>query len=120
MGLRSVIAKATTSAFTAVGDIKESATYRRVASVYNPTTGSNVATNTDYTVTAIFTKFENIVIDKVIIQLFDIKMLVQAKDISVVPNIATDKVVRAGKVYNVLNYKLDPAGAMYTIQLRAT
>ena len=119
MSLRDTIAKAAKTAFNAIGDIKETATYRRTVSVYNPSTGTNTLTNTDYPLSVVFTRFENLEIDKNVVQVFDVKMLVLVDSMSVVPNTATDKVIRGGKTYNVLKWNTDPANAVYTVQLRA-
>jgi hypothetical protein len=121
MGLRSTLAKAVGSAFIAVGDIAESGTYRRTASVYNTSTGTNVITNTDYIIDkVVWTKFDNFEIDRISILGSDVKVLFQTSKLSITPNIATDQMVRAdGKIYNILRVSKDPAGAVYTLQLRS-
>lgn len=117
--LKATLAKAVTSAFTAVGDIKQTVTYRRTTSTYNPHTGTNTTTNVDYTLSVILTSFNNIEIDKVTVLAFDRKMIVQTKDLTLTPSMATDKVIINGKVHNVIQVKQDPALATYTLQLRA-
>jgi hypothetical protein len=120
MGLRAALNNAVSAAFTAIGDIPESATYRRTATAYVPSTGVTTVTNTDYTITkAAFVKYEGFEIDKVTILGTDIKMIFQTSKLAITPNIATDKVVRTdGKVYNVLRVSHDPAMVTTTLQLR--
>lgn len=120
MGLREALNKAAAAAFTAIGDIPESATFRRTTTAYVPSTGVSTVTNTDYIVTkAVFTKYDNFEIDRVIILGTDVKMIFQTSKLSITPNIATDKIVRAdGKIYNILRVYHDPAMVTTTLQLR--
>ena len=122
MGLRSTIVNAVGSAFKAIGDIPETATYRRVASAYNPATGTNVATNTDYTILkAVFSKYDSSEIDKVVVLATDLKMLFQQSELAIAPNIATDRVVRTsdGKVFNIIRTSQDPVRSIHIFQLRS-
>ena len=110
------------SAYTALGDIPETATYRRVASVYNPATGANVVTNTDYTISkAIFAAYDNSIIDKINILATDLKLLVQQSELPILPVIATDRVVRTsdGKVFNIIRTSQDPVRSLHILQLRS-
>lgn len=122
MGLRQTIKGAVASAFKAVGDIPEQATYRRTASAYNPGTGTVTPTNTDYTLLkSLFVRYDSAMIDKVTILATDLKCLVQKSEFSVTPNIATDKIIRTsdGKVFNIIRFEVDPSGNLYTFQLRS-
>lgn len=122
MGLRQTLKGAVASAFKAVGDIPEQATYRRTASAYNPATGTVVATNTDYTLLkAIFVGYDAAMVDKVTILATDIRCLVQKSEFSVTPVISTDKIIRTsdGKVFNIIRFEPDPSGSLYTFQLRS-
>lgn len=122
MGLRSTIAGAVGAAFAAIGDIAESATYRRTSSSYNTSTGTNVVTNTDYTISkSVWTKFDNFEVDRVSILGSDVKVIVQSSSLSILPNIATDQVIRVsdGKIYNLLRVTKDPAGVVWVFQLRS-
>jgi hypothetical protein len=118
---RSVIKGAVASAFKVLGDIPEAATYRRTSSTYNPATGTNVVTNSDTTIPdVVFTKFQNFEVDKITILSTDIKAIFQSSRIAVVPNIATDVLVdKNSKVFNIIRVEQDPAGATYSLQLRA-
>lgn len=122
MGLRETLAKAVNAAFVATGNIPEAMTYRRTSSAYNPATGTNVITNTDYTVAKSFwLKFESFEIDKLVVLGSDVKVIIQSSSLSVTPNIATDQIIRTsdGKVYNILRVSKDPAGSTITMQLRS-
>lgn len=122
MGLRNTLKNAIASAFVAIGDIPEDATYRRTASAYNPGTGAVTPTNTDYTLSkAVFVRYDSAMIDKVTILATDIKCLVQKSEFTVTPNIATDKIIRIsdGKVFNIVRFEVDPSGNLYTFQLRS-
>lgn len=120
MGLRATFAAAVDSAFTALGDIPQSATYRRTTTVYDPATGNNTSTNADTTITAIFTRFSELEIGRSAgLQVTDVKCLVRQASLAIIPSIQLDTVINGGKTYNLVNFNPDPAGAMYVIQLRA-
>jgi hypothetical protein len=119
MGLRETIAKAVDSAWAAIGDIPEDATFRRVSKTYSPATGQWVDSNTDYTVPIVFTRFEAMELDKVYVFAVDLKAIIKQNDMPVVPNTSSDRVVRNGTIYNVVRVFQDPAGATYTLQLRS-
>lgn len=119
MSLRATLAKAVGSAFTALGDIVLSGTYRRTSSTYNPATGANVVTNTDYTVPMVLTKYDSFEVDRQSVLSTDRKCIVRQAAMSVTPNIATDKVIAESKTYNIIRVTQDPAAATYTLQLRS-
>lgn len=121
MGLkRANIAKAVSAAFKAVGDIAETSTLRRTTTSYAPSTGVNTKTTTDYTITAIFTSYNNFEIDKVVILSTDVKCLIKSSDLTFIPVMATDTIIRSGITYNILRTQQDPSQSIYTLQLRAT
>ena len=60
---KAILANAASLAFSALGDIKETCTYRVTSSTYNVTTGINAQTQTDYTIDAVFTKYKNFQIE---------------------------------------------------------
>ena len=121
MGLkRATILKAVASAFKALGDIPEACTYRRTASVYNTATGVNTTTNTNYAITAIFTSYGQLEVDRVLVLTADVKCILQQSELALIPSPTKDKVVRSdGQIFNVIRFSSDPAKATYTIQLRA-
>lgn len=112
--------KAAAGAFNAIGDVAEAATLRRAEVTYNTATGSGSTVNTDYQISqAVFTKFENFEVDKVMILSTDIKMLVQQSELTITPNIASDIIIRASKYHNIVRVSQDPASVLWIIQLRA-
>lgn len=121
MGLRDTLAKAADSAFKALGDIPESATYRRTTNTYNPATGSSVDVDSDFTLDVIFTSYQNFEIDRVAILSTDVKAIIKTADMTgLIPSASADMVIRSnGEEFHVLRYSEDPAGATYSIQLRA-
>ncbi len=120
MGLKTkTIQKAVSAAFKALGELVQPITYRRTTSVYNPATGQMVKTNTDYTVKAVITDFSNYEIDRVTVLAFDRKVIVQTKDMPVVPVVATDTVLIDNKSHNIVRFIKDPANATMTLHLRA-
>lgn len=120
MGLsRATLAKVVSAAFNALGDIPESVVYRRTSSSYVPSTGTNTITNTNYTIDAIFTSFQSVEIDRVAVLASDLKMILEQSELTITPNLATDKVVRNSQTFNILRIFQDPTGATWTLQLRA-
>lgn len=123
MGLkRSTIFNAVNKAFKGLGEIPETATFRRTTSTYTPSTGSNTVTNTDYTIDrAIFAAYDASHIDKVTVLATDIKLIFQQSELTVTPNIATDKVIRIsdGKVFNIIRTSQDPVRSIHILQLRS-
>lgn len=117
---RASLAKAVSSAFSALGDIPESITFRRETSTYVASTGVNTKTDSDTTVSkAVFTSYKATEVDGTVIMAYDVKVLIQQSDISITPNLATDVVIRGSRTYNIVSSMEDPAGVLYILQLRA-
>lgn len=123
MGLkRATIVKAIGKAFSGLGEIPETATFRRTTSTYTPSTGANTVTNKDYTIVkAVFAAYDASHIDKVTVLATDIKMIFQQSELTISPNIATDKVIRTsdGKVFNIVRTSQDPVRSIHILQLRS-
>ena len=119
MGLRSTIASAVDSAWTALGDIPQNVTLRRITKTYSPTTGVWTDTNADYTVSAVLLKFESFEIDKVNVISTDRKCLVKSNTLVITPNTSSDRIVIGATIYSVVRVFQDPAGATTTLQLRS-
>lgn len=121
MGIRAVFANAAATIFTALGDIPQSATYRRTTTtVYDPTTGNYTSTNSDTTISAIFTRFSEMELGRSpALQLTDVKMILQQASLAITPSIQLDTIINGGNTYNIVNFNPDPAGATYVFQLRA-
>ena len=120
MGLkRATFEKIAGAAFKAVGELRVTATLRRTASVYNPSTGAMVNTNTDYSVPVCLVGFSAYEIDRVLVNAFDRKGLLEAKDLPIEPMLATDTLIADGKTYNIIRWIKDPSGSVITLHLRA-
>lgn len=117
---RATLVKAIKSAFSALGDIPETATLIRSTSKYDTATGNNVISTTKFSIQkAVFTSFQTSEIDDVVVKASDVKMLIQQNGLSVRPNISTDDIERNSRSYSILDLKEDPAGILYILQLRA-
>jgi hypothetical protein len=118
--MKAAILQAASAAFRAIGDLKESVTYRRTNNTYDAVTGVNTVVNSDTTIQAVFTSYSEFELNgSAGLQTFDVKMVVLATSLPSPPMMQVDRVIRAGREYNVLQSKTDPVGATYTIQLRA-
>ena len=117
---RANLAKAVTSAFTALGDIPEASTLRRYTNTHDTSTGDTTSTSIDYTIDkAIFTKYDAHDVDRQFILTTDVKLLVRQSEFTITISKITDKIVRNSKEYNIVTIKEDPAALIYIIQLRA-
>lgn len=121
MGLkRSNLAKAVMAAFKALGDIPESVTLRTVTSTYDTSTSTNTKTTSDQTIDeAVFTRYSKVEIDRVSVLSKDVKCIFQQSEVDAEPNIATDKVVRGDRTYNIISVEEDPASVIWILQLRS-
>lgn len=119
MGLRSTIAAAVKSSFVAVGDIKTAMTFRASSSptTYNESTGIYARVDSDTTLDAILTDFEQSEIDGIKIEPTDRKVLIDAADLSNDPTIE-DRIIIETKEFRIVNWKKDPSESLYTIQVR--
>lgn len=114
------IIKAVKATFKALGDIPEACVYRRTTNLYDPSLGTNVTTNTNYNIEAIFVASADFKLDKSLVTTEDDVCILQQSEITFLPNPSTDKIVRAnGQVFNVIFFTSDPVGATYKINLRA-
>lgn len=115
MGLRATIASGVATAFTALGDVAETVTYRqRADGSYNATTGTVSHSDTDISVKAIVEPITgqqeaNIIADE---HSGDLSVLVKAADMTVTPDTG-DQVIRNNLVHTVNQIIFDPAGATY-------
>lgn len=105
------------------------ATYRKTgAQTYNPATGAQTATATDYPVTAVFTSyarreketdFQNS--RRQIIEFGDQKVLIPYADLPInASDISLEDVILDGaSVWRIIDHKIDPTGkALHTFQVR--
>jgi len=119
MGLRSVFQEAAESIFDAFGDVAESATYTRVTGnpVYSPSTGTMSTPETSYTISVINTRFKSNEVDGIHVLNTDHKVLIPANDIAFTPGLH-DHLTIDGVRENVVNKRIDPAEALWILQVR--
>jgi len=119
--LRAAFKAATVTAFNALADIPESATYRSMdddQAAYNPATGTVTEDYTDYTVSFVFTdpkSFETS--NSSVIQSSDVWALVPTTNLTPTPKLI-DVIIRADVEWNVIDIRPDPAGALWKILIR--
>ncbi|MBT4080296.1 MAG: hypothetical protein HOE82_06755 [Gammaproteobacteria bacterium] len=115
--MREDIATAIGNAFTALGDIPETVTYRqRTDGSYNAATGVVSHTDTDTSVSAVVEPLTggqepNIIAEE---HSGDLSFTFQQSDLSVEPN-TNDEIIRNSEVYTVSQIIADPAGATFRI-----
>jgi len=120
MSLRATIASAVDSAFSAIGDIPESTTYTVTSKAYDPDTGETATTETAYTVTAVFLRYELSEQDRQLVRVQDVKKcLIKTSELDIVPKL-DDTITRYdGTVYKILGYGQDPTQSLWTFMLRS-
>lgn len=119
MGLRDTVARAAASAFAAVGDIPESVTLNRASNTYDAATGVMSATVTKFTAQAIFTSFELTETDRVVVLGEDKKAIIRQSTLATAPTLTDTLSNAAGKSHQILGVRQDPAGATWTLHIRA-
>lgn len=119
MGLRATIAAAAASAFGAVGDLPVTVTLTRTANTYDATTGAAATAATTYSTSAILTSFALKEADGIVVLSEDKKAIIRQSSLSVTPRVTDTLIDAAGKVHQVVNVRQDPAGATWTLHIRA-
>jgi hypothetical protein len=126
MGFREMASGIAVKAFDVFGNVQQSCTYRSKTSaspVYDPSTGAPSGGYTDIPISMIFTSFRLNEIDKAgaektdEIRKTDMKALVPSQRLPVTPKM-NDIVILNAESWEVLRVKQDPAGALWTFQLR--
>ncbi len=120
MGLRDAIQNAVNSAIIATGDIAVSTTYETFGSTtYNASAGTNVTTRvTTGNVSVIFDMFRIDQIDGVNVKPEDKLALVAQKQIPGITPGINDRILEGTVVWQVQRVNVDPAGAMWQLQVR--
>ena len=122
MGLKETILGAVKAGFGALGNLKESVTYKSFAasSTYDPATGTVTRVETSYTLSGLFLEYAKRDIDGEQIKPHDQKFLFQQADLSVTPTLQ-DRITRAtGANWEIVGVSEDPAHATWEVQVRAT
>ena len=120
MGLSSTVQNAVFNAVnTTVGDLAQTVTFSKLsAPSYNVTTGAATATTTNHTVKVIvqpFTEEELQSTDDISTE--DLRVLLPKKDLSFTPEI-DDTITFNSETYKIIRTRLDPAQALFDIQMR--
>ncbi len=118
MGLREAFQKAAAVAFNAAGNVKTSVVYSSNPNPsYNTATGKVTEGATNHTIDAIREDYKFDDVDNVNIKPEDIKLLVLYSELSILLA-EKDYVTMNGTRWNVVNWQIDPANAVWTIQIR--
>ncbi len=120
MGLRETIQNATGSAIAALGNVAVSTNYRAfVSTTYNASTG--VATTTYTTVagvSVVFDAFRLEQIDGEKVKPEDkVALVAQTQIPGTTPN-DNDQITEGTQAWNVVKVNVDPAGALWSLQIR--
>jgi archaellum component FlaF (FlaF/FlaG flagellin family) len=121
MSLRDAFKTAAQQAITAFGDVAVSTNYlSHTTTSYNVTAGTDTTSySTKAGVTVIFDEFRVVEIDGIAVKPEDKKALIPAKSISGVTPGVNDQIVADGSVtWEVQRVGSDPAGALWTLQVR--
>lgn len=122
MGLRETLSKGAQTAFTAAGDVPESATYYQIGSTsYDVSSGVASVPTTSYVASFIFTSYKNYELNNEHIEPADVKGIIPQANISALP-VIDDYLFRveagASVRYDVVAVEKDPADALWKLQLR--
>jgi len=123
----SPLLKAAQSAIKAASAVgaTNSVTLRRTSSVYDPATGVNTPTNTDYAWTVVVSHFADGLVNGTSVKRGDRKLLGAAADIAITPNAETDTIVMDSLTWQLVTdgtqsggLQSDPATATWSVQVR--
>ena len=121
MGLRETIIAGVTTGLNALGNVKETVTYKsyQTSSSYNATTGAVTRTETSYTVEGIFDGYKKREVDNLNVLPHDMKFIMLQSEMAATPT-TQDRLVRStGKSWEVVWVEQDPVSATWTLQVRA-
>lgn len=118
MGMRALMKAASVTAFNAVGDVVVPIVLSRPTLTYVSATGAMSTTTTSYDAKAIFTSFAVNEIDNIVVLGEDEKIIVRQAGLAVTP-LMTDHIFHDGKEHQIRSIKQDPAGATWTLHIRA-
>lgn len=121
MGLRETILSGVTAGLNALGNVKETVTYKAYlpTSSYNTTTGVVTRTETSYTVVGVFMEYKKREIDNVNVFARDQKFLFLQSALAVTPSLH-DRLVRSdARSWEIVWVGQDPVSATWEVQVRA-
>lgn len=106
--------------FITAGDVKINVTYKSVTEgAFNPTTDARAETTISKVVLAIVTDYDQKTIDGVNIKQTDRMVRILVEDLPGITPKLNDVIVIGSITHDVINKKVDPANAVWTIQVRA-
>tara|TARA_X000001382_G_C3141537_1_gene169739 strand:+ start:667 stop:1035 length:369 start_codon:yes stop_codon:yes gene_type:complete len=120
MGLASTVQNAVYNAInTTVGDLAQTVTFSKLSSPsYNVSTGAATATTTSHSVKVVvqpFTEEELTSTDNISTE--DLRVLLPKKELTFTPEI-DDVITFNNLTYKIISVRLDPAQALFDIQMR--
>jgi hypothetical protein len=98
----------------------KSMTLRRVSTTYDPATGTNTQTTTDYTVYGRVEEYADAQVDGTLIRTGDRRVLIAAAEVSITP-LTSDQLLIASVPHAIVNVKATDATeevATWTLQVR--
>ena len=119
MGLKETFQNAAEQIVTSFGNVASTLAYHSLGTFsYNTTTGVNTESgSSDVSIKAISDEIKSEEIQDRPAKMTDRKLLVANNDISVTPKVG-DYVTIGGNRFNVVDYKVDPAEALYILFCR--
>ena len=118
MGLKETIQAAVQSGLKGLGNLQPNLTYQAAGTPsYNATTGASSVTTTSYTVPGTFAAYRKDEIDGQVIRPEDQKCLIGALALPVTPTV-NDQIVNGTETWLVVGVRIDPAGALWVLQVR--
>lgn len=118
MGIRESIQKAVAGGLDALGNLQDTIQYNSAGTTtYNATTGSSTTPMTTQTVKGQFVRYKMKEIDGDAIRIEDQKCLIGATVLTVEPTL-NDTITRGSQLWVVQGATIDPAGALWVIQVR--
>lgn len=125
MGLRDVFAGGVDAIFAALDDVPVSVIYKSITETYNPATRITTYASASVTVYAILDEYSDVELrfserltdDKTVLST-DKKAMIKAEDLLSITPKALDTITINSVAWQVKASKIDPAGAMWTFQIR--
>ena len=119
MGLKATFQNAASTIVSAFGDVGSTFIYHSLGTfTYDPVTGGNIESgDSDVSINAISDEISSDEVQGRDVRMTDRKLLVANNDISVTPKVG-DYVTIFGDRFNVIDYRVDPAEALYTLFCR--
>lgn len=93
-------------------------TLRRTVTTHDEATGMVTTTATDYSWAGVMVEYADGLVDGQAVLMGDRMFLGAAGDIAVTPSSETDTVIEGGKTHTIVRVKRDPAGVLWTLQVR--